>query len=181
MDVLVILDGGAKSPLSEELRAGIGSTARARGYGVREVELGRDDLPPCLGCLRCITRHAGICVHQDSLERLAGAARDCPLVVFLSPARFGTCSSTIKNALDKAGHFIPHYGSCRQVVIGYGADVDEEERSTFLDIIGRHRGSADIVHPKMEEHIEARFCASAEEGRRICESLGRLLEPGRTA
>ncbi len=57
---------------------------------------------------------------------------------------FGHFGSIVKNAMDRG------LGSHNwQVIIGYGSDIDDEEKNTFIDLIVKHSGSANIVHPGM--------------------------------
>ena len=55
--------------------------------------------------------------------------------------------------------------------------LDGGAKSTLSEELRAGTGEARdgrVRAAKMEEHIEARFCASAAGGRRICEDLGRL-------
>ncbi len=172
LNILFILDGDSKTDLSEDVRTRIGEIADAKGHSVRAIELKRNDVPPCTGCLSCLTKHPGACVHQGAFTGIIRQAADCPVIIFLTPVLFGTFSSTVKNVIDRGGLIIGNHASCRQIIIGYGEDVTDEERSTFVDIIGRHRGKADIVHPNLEEHFEVYFTRSREDNVRIGENLG---------
>lgn len=71
-------------------------------------------------------------MYRSSFERLVQAARDCPLVIFLTPVLFGTFSSTIKNVIERGDLVIPQFSTCRQVVIGYG-----EECRRLCECLGR--------------------------------------------
>jgi multimeric flavodoxin WrbA len=174
-DTLFFIDGDGKTDLSEDLRARLREVARGNGHGVREIELKKDDIPSCLGCLRCITKHPGRCVHHESLAGIIERASGCSAAVFLTPARFGTYSSSIKNVVDRSGFFIDNHGHCRKIVIGYAEEANDEERSTFLDITVKHRGQADIVHLKVRETIDAFFTRSREDNTQICGLLERVV------
>ena len=93
------------------------------------------------------------------------------LTVYLTPVVFGHFSSTVKNAVDRGT------GSREwQVVVGYGSDIDDEEKSTFIDLTAKHRGRADIVHPGMDGKVDVYVTESIEENAAICESVrGDLL------
>jgi multimeric flavodoxin WrbA len=173
--VLFILDGDSKTDLSEDLRARVTEMARAKRHAVKAIELRRSDSPPCTSCLRCLTKHPGACVHHASFAVIIEQASDCPVIIFLTPALFGTFSSTIKNVIDRGGLIIKNHKSCRQIIIGYGKDATDEERSTFIDMTVKHKGKADIVHPTVQESIEVYFTRSREDNGSICESLANVV------
>lgn len=58
-----------------------------------------------------------------------------------------------------------------QVIIGYGEDINDEEKSTFIDLTAKHRGSMDIVHPGMDKQVDVYVSSSIEDNRRIYEAL----------
>lgn len=166
MRAVIISDGDSKTELSEDLRTGIVGVLRDTGNDVRSVELEKDRVAPCLGCFRCATSHRGVCVNEDVVGDIRKDVKQIDLTVFVTPVVFGQFSSTVKNAVDRGA------GSRnRQIVIGYGSDIDEEERSTFIDLIAKHCGAADIVHPGMVERVDVFVTSSAEENAAICEGL----------
>jgi multimeric flavodoxin WrbA len=173
LNILFILDGDARTDLSEDMRTKIAEIARAKQHGVGAIELRRNETPPCTGCLRCLTHHPGECSSR-SFAGIIEQALDCRVVIFLTPVLFGTFSSTMKNVIDRGGLIIKNHKSCRQIVIGYQEDATDEERSTFIDITAKHRGKADIVHPNLVESVEVYFTKSREDNERICQSLGNI-------
>ncbi len=168
MKVTIIIDGVSKSSLSIWLADAMGAVVVQAGHALESIELGIDALKPCTGCLSCVKR-GGSCVKKDALEELRLRARGSRMAIFLSPARFGQCSSVIKNAIDKG--VARRLGSSDNVqgefYVGYGEDVDEKERSTFIDCMHKHQGAADLVHAeyralRIESHV-ARTMAEAQE------------------
>ncbi len=163
MKAVIISDGEARSELSESLKAGIVDALVAGGNEVCSVELERDTVAPCLGCFRCATSHPGECVNRDTVAELRKDARNTGLTVFVTPVVFGQASSAVKNAVDRGT------GSHDwQMIVGYGGEVDEEERSTFIDLIAKHCGAADIVHPGMVGRVDVFVTSSAAENDEIC-------------
>jgi multimeric flavodoxin WrbA len=159
--ILLVLDGDSRTDLSEFLAKWI--TEAASADAVESRELRRGDVPPCTGCLHCLTRHPGKCVFDRAISRIAGQAAVYSTVIFLVPVHFGTYSSTMKNVIDRGGLITGNNRNCRQVIIGYGEDATEEERSTFIDITAKHRGKANIVHPQVVEHVEVCFARSLDD------------------
>jgi len=171
MKAVVFSDGDAKTGLSEDLRAGIERVLTEDGDHVRVVELEKDRVAPCLGCFLCMTKLRGECISKDAVAEIRRDVLQLGLTVYLTPVVFGHFSSTVKNAVDRGT------GSREwQVVVGYGSDIDEEEKSTFIDLTAKHRGSADIVHPGMDGKVDVYVTESTRENAAICESLkGDLL------
>jgi len=123
----------------------------------------RNEVPPCTGCLHCITRHPGRCRLSAAFEGIRESSRGCPVVVFVGPVPFGTYSPAIKNLVDRGGLVVAEHRTCRQIVVGCGEDITDEERSTFLDLTEKHRGTADVVHPKVHEQVEVVVSRSFED------------------
>lgn len=168
MDALLVLDKDAKTELSENLKAKILNVVKEKGYKVEIVELGKNEVAPCLGlsCFKCVTKHPGECVSKDTVNEIKKNVQKYGMTVFLTPVLFGHFSSSIKNAMDRGA------GSHNwEVIIGYGSDIDNEEKSTFIDLTSKHRGSADIVHPGMDRRVDVFVTRSIEDTSAICEAL----------
>jgi multimeric flavodoxin WrbA len=176
MSILLILDRDSTTPLSEGLRERVARLARKHGLAFDEVELARENVPPCIGCWNCLKRHPGRCISHPAFADLVQKALGRRFVIFLTPAFFGTSCSTIKNVTDRGGLVLRDHKTCTQIMIGYGEDITDEEASTFVDIPGRHMGKADIVHPVLkDDRIEAFVTRSTAESERICQTLEGML------
>lgn len=126
---------------------------------------------PCLGisCFHCVTKHPEECVSKDAVFPIKKNVRQYDLTIFLTPVLFGHFSSPIKNAIDRGA------GSHNwQIIIGYGSDIDDEEKSTFIGLTVKHRGSADIVHPGMDKQVDVFVTRSAEDSHAICDALAKV-------
>ena len=171
LDVLILLDADAQSDLSASLVGRIEEMVRTKRHAMGTIELRGKDIPPCTGCLRCLTAHPGSCVYKACFDGIAEQASSCPVVIFSTSAPFGTFSSAVKNVIDRGALVIRNHGRCRQVIIGYGEDATDEERATFIDITVKHRGGADIVHPGADETFDVYFARSP----RDCEGISAAL------
>jgi multimeric flavodoxin WrbA len=175
VNALFIADKDSKNALSEALVSTVTSILGLRRVETELVELAASDAAPCFGCLLCLTKHPGECVSKDLVNDLKKRIQSYTITVFLSPVIFGHFSSTIKNAIDRVG------GSHKlQVIIGYGSDIAEEERNTFIDLTQKHRGGADLVHPGMDERVDVLVACSLEDVERVqkaFEEYARLEEP----
>ncbi len=166
----MILDQESKTELAEDLRAKILSILDQNGYQNEVIELGKENAAPCLGCLSCLTEHPAECVNKDTVNEIKRNIKKFDLTIFLTPVLFGHFSSTIKNAIDRGA------GSHNwQAIIGFGNDIDAEERNTFIDLTAKHRACADIVHPGMDRRVDVFVARSTSDSIDICEELKRYL------
>jgi hypothetical protein len=166
LNTLVILDKDSKTKLSEDLKGKVVRTLEEKGHQVEVVELGKNDVSPCLGCLLCLTKHPGECVTKDSVNEIKKNVKKYSATFYLTPVWFGHFSSTIANVMAKGT------GSHNwQVIIGFGEDIDDEEKSTFIDLTAKHCGKADIVHPGMNCQVDVFVSQSIGNNTIICETL----------
>ena len=170
MNILLILDKDAKTEISEDLRAKIIRTLAEKGHQVEVIELRKNDALPCLGCFSyCLIEHPEECVHKDRVNEVKKNVKNYGATFFLTPVLFGHFGSTVKNAMDRGT------GSHNwQVIIGYGSDIDDEEKNTFIDLIGKHGGSADIVHPGMVRQVDVFVTMSTSDNTAICEATKKM-------
>jgi len=163
MNTVFIIDKDQKTELSEDLKAKLCKIFDDKGYQIETVELGKNEVFPCLSCFQCVT---GECVSKDTVNQIRKNVQRYDLTVYLTPVLFGHFSSVIKNAIDRGT------GSHTwQIIIGYGSDIDDEEKCTFIDLNYKHRGSADIVHPGMDRQVDAFVTRSTQDSITICETV----------
>ncbi len=170
MNTILILDKDAKTGLSEDLKERILEILKERGHLVEVVELGRDNVTPCFGCLLCLTKHVGICVTMDRIAKIRNNVNRYDMTIFLTPVIFGHFSSTVKCAIDRGC-------GCNnmQVMVGYGDDIDDEEKCTFIDLTRKHSGKADIVHPGLVKQVDVYLTTSSEDSEAICEAFKKYV------
>lgn len=170
MNTIFILDKDTKTELSEELKTRILEIVNEKGHTIEVVELGKYDVSPCLGYFFCVTKHPGECVNKDMVSEIKKNVQKYGLTIYMTPVIFGHFSSTIKSAIDRGtgSHNL-------QIIIGFGDDIDDEEKSTFIDLTAKHRGSADIVHPGMDKQVDVYMTRSMEDNTAICQALKNCL------
>ncbi|HEY9206970.1 MAG TPA: NAD(P)H-dependent oxidoreductase [Candidatus Methanoperedens sp.] len=170
MNTILILDKDAKTGLSEDLKERILRILKEKAHRVEVVELGRNDVTPCFGCFLCLTKHPGICVTRDRIAEIRNNVNRYDMTIFLTPVIFGHFSSTVKCAIDRG------CGSNNiQVMVGYGDEIDDEEKSTFIDLIRKHCGKADIVHPGLVKQADVYLTTSSEDSDAICEAFKKYV------
>jgi len=166
MNAILILDKDAETRLSQDLQERILKILKQKAHRVEVVELGRNDAVPCLGCLLCLTKHVGICVTRDRIAEIRNKNDRYDMTIFLTPVRFGHFGSTVKCTIDRGCG-----SNSLQVMVGYGEDIDDEEKSTFIDLTRKHRGRADIVHPGFDKQVDVYLTTSREDNDAICEAF----------
>jgi len=60
MHVLFIVDKDTKTPLSRDLQGKLTALLEDKGNALEILEVGADEAVPCLGCLLCVTKGAGV-------------------------------------------------------------------------------------------------------------------------
>jgi multimeric flavodoxin WrbA len=129
LNTLLILDKDSKTQLSEDLKVKVVRTLKEKGHRVEVVELGKDDVSPCLGCFLCLTKHPGECVTKDIVNEIRKNVKKYSATFYLTPVLFGHFSSTIASVMAKGT------GSHNwQVIIGFGEDIDNEEKAPSLTL-----------------------------------------------
>jgi multimeric flavodoxin WrbA len=179
MNIVIVFEGGPKTPLLEELFVRILESAARGGHRLELVELAKAAIAPCTGCLACLKSETGDCVVKDDFSALRSSVLGRDIAVILSPAIFGQCSSTIKKALDKgitgkleAGSSVP-----LQLFVGYGADLSDEEAATFVDCVRKHLGKADRIHREFKDlRIEAFVARTPRDAASVAESIEALAQ-----
>ena len=177
MRVLFVADKDARTPLSQDLRSKVMSVIGEKGNDIEILEIGSDDVVPCLGCLLCVLRVAerhGLCVSTDTVAEFNSRIGDFDLVCFFGPVIFGQFSSTMKSVVEKTqtnrmlrSRFV--------IAIGYGDDIRDEELETFFDIYRKHLGKADVLHTLFPARVEVFASRSLEETDALCAQLERVL------
>jgi hypothetical protein len=142
---------------------------REDGHQVDVFEIGKNEVSQCIGCLFCLTKHPGECVNEDIVYDIRKNVKKYSATFFLTPILFGHYSSTIASAINKGT------GSHNwQVIIGFCEDIDDEEKSTFIDLTAKHRGKADIVHPGMDRRVDVFMSQSIEDNTKIIDTITTL-------
>jgi hypothetical protein len=54
--------------------------------------------------------------------------------------------------------------------------VNDEEKNTFIDLIAKHRGKADIVHPDMDKQVDVFVSKSIEDNSAIIDAIKGKVE-----
>lgn len=159
MKAFIISDAEYRTPVYERLSSELKEYLTAKGFEIEETAVGTGSLAFCKGCFGCWIKTPGQCVITDGMAGINQAFMSSDITVYLSPVVFGQLSANIKNAVDRwLPNVLPffivrsdgstmhpaRYGSNpKQIMIGYGDSLDEEDRQLFADIVKKHRNNAE--------------------------------------
>ncbi|HEY8910636.1 MAG TPA: NAD(P)H-dependent oxidoreductase [Desulfosporosinus sp.] len=134
------------------------------------IEVGTDNLTFCMGCFGCWIKKPGECVINDIMAAINRSVMNSDTVIYLSPIIFGQFSANIKNTMDRSipnalpffkrrsdGQTLhpPRYDTYpKQIIIGYGDLISDEDKQLFIDITKKHRGNIEVlIYDETAENI----------------------------
>ena len=96
--------------------------ARAGGATVESVFLQKQQISPCLGCLKCWVAHPGRCVQDDDMTRLRQRFAAADLFLLAAPVYVDGFCAQAKTFLDRLIPLVdPHFelvdGHCRHKML----------------------------------------------------------------
>jgi multimeric flavodoxin WrbA len=166
MNATIISDEDFHTKTYQTLEALVCTRLRKKGFRLEHRRIGRKDLTYCKGCFGCWVQKPGECLMKDGMGELNRACMNSDVVVYLSPVVFGQFSANIKNAVDRwLPNMLPFFetrpdGSTihppryedypKQIIIGYGDNLSEEDEKLFVDITKKHRTNVDCLVMKSE-------------------------------
>lgn len=173
MKILCLQHQNGNSHIFLNLIDKLREAASLNNHILDENELEPGDLFYCFGCMRCWSSGTDVCVNKDKLYYIEEKMNDYGLIVFISPVIYGTFSPVIKIPIEKGlGNKLHHDKLYPQVIIGYGDDITDEEKSTFIDITKKHCGPAEVVHPELKDlKIDVFVSRSIDDNEKIAKSF----------
>ena len=170
MKILLISDKEYPTKTYQGLRDQIGMFFSTREFEIEMIEVGSENLTFCMGCFGCWIKKPGECVINDMMSQINRSAMNSDVVIYLSPIIFGQFSANIKNTIDRSiPNILPFFetgpnGSTthppryetypRQVIIGYGDMVSDEDKQLFIDVIKKHLRNIEVlIYQESDENI----------------------------
>lgn len=161
MKALLISDKDYQTETYHRLKDLICIFLKEKGFEADLMEVGKDDLAFCMGCFGCWVKKPGECVINDMMGQINRNSVNSDVVIYLSPIIFGQFSANIKNSIDRwipniLPFFVtrpdgstmhpPRYNTYpREIIIGYGNELLEEDMQLFSDITKKHRRNVDVL------------------------------------
>lgn len=161
MNALLISDRDYQTETYSRLKDLICTFLEDKGLKVTLMEVGKNDLTFCMGCFGCWVKKPGECVINDMMDQINRNYMNSSVVIYLSPVIFGQFSANMKNTVDRwIPNILPFFerrpdGSTmhppryntypRQIIIGYGQGLFEEDMQLFSDITKKHRRNVDVL------------------------------------
>jgi len=141
-----------------------------KGFETKLIDVGMDNLTFCMGCFGCWIKKPGECVINDLMTQINESFMNSDVVIYLNPIIFGQFSANIKNAIDRSiPNMLPFFETRpdgttmhpsrydtfpRQIMIGYGDMVSNEDKQLFIDITKKHRRNIEILtYPETAEAL----------------------------
>ena len=134
---------------------------RSKGFDTEMIELGSKNLTFCMGCFGCWIKKPGECVINDLMAQINRSVMNSDVVIYLSQIIFGQFSPNVKNVIDRSlPNMLPFFekrpdGSTmhppryatypKQIIIGYGDDISDEDKQLFIDITKKHRRNIEVL------------------------------------
>lgn len=119
---------------------------------IQVIDLSALRIANCVGCFGCWTKTPGKCVIRDDAVRVYPCIAASEKLMYVSKIRYGSYDSIMKTMLERAipvqqafirlhhgetHHFQRRVAPKQAVIIGYGADSDEE-RAVFEKLVARN-------------------------------------------
>lgn len=97
---IVILQGspnidGSTAILVEEFSRG----AREAGHEVVRIDVARERVEPCIGCVRC--GYEGPCMQRDGMDAIRGEILSADMLVFATPLYYYGMTAQLKTVFDR--------------------------------------------------------------------------------
>lgn len=160
MKAFILSDKDYHTGIYSQLYDLVSSNLTTKGFQIEIREIGRGELAFCKGCFGCWIKQPGECVIKDSMAEINNRYMNSDVVVYLSPVIFGQFSANIKSALDRwLPNILPFFktrpdGSTmhppryltypKQIIIGYGEAISENDAQLFMDITKKHRTNIEV-------------------------------------
>jgi multimeric flavodoxin WrbA len=157
----IISDKDYQSAIFNRLYGLVTSYLIKKDFQIEHREIGRDELAFCKGCFGCWIKQPGECTIKDSMSEINDNFINSDVVVYLSPVIFGQFSANVKSAIDRwLPNILPFFitrpdGSTmhssryatypKQIIIGYGETVSDEDAQLFVDITKKHRHNIEVL------------------------------------
>lgn len=161
MKAILISDKEYQTKTYQGLKKLIEKFLNAKGLETEIIEVGRDNLAFCTGCFGCWIKKPGECVINDMMAQINRSVINSDTVLYFSPVIFGQFSANIKNVMDRSIPNIlpffetkpdgstthpPRYDSYpKQIIIGYGDVISNEDKQLFIDITKKHRRTSEVL------------------------------------
>lgn len=161
MKAYIISDKDYQSAIYNRLYELVKLNLSEKGFQIEHREIGRDEIAFCKGCFGCWIKQPGECTIKDAMAEINNNFINSDVAVYLSPVIFGQFSANIKSAVDRwLPNILPFFitrcdGSTmhssryvtypKQIIIGYGEEVSDEDAQLFEDITKKHRRNIEVL------------------------------------
>lgn len=111
MNIIVISDKKNNIVSSEFLNSNFKNLFSGKNLNSTLIEVDRDNVSPCTGCLGCWIKTPGECVINDKVVEINRKKISSDVVIYIAPVVFGQFSYNMKNVIDRGlGKVLPFFG-----------------------------------------------------------------------
>ncbi|MFX1390000.1 MAG: flavodoxin family protein [Promethearchaeota archaeon] len=144
---------GSRNNETDDIQSLIIEELEKKGFEFDSILLRDINVAACQGCFECWVRSPGECKIDDYSREVSKKMVQSDLIIHFTPITFGGYSSTIKYVIDR---FIPNilpfftkrkgethhkyrYKKRASIIaVGFMEESNEEEESTFKDLVNRN-------------------------------------------
>lgn len=161
MIAYLVSDGEFETLLYRSLISAIEDYLNKKGFTVQQTTVQRGDLASCVGCFGCWVKKPGECVMNDGISEINRRSMNSDVTIYLCPVVFGQFSANMKNVIDRwLPNMLPYFmtrpdGSTmhppryenypKQIMIGYGESLGDDDAALFTDINKKHRTNVEVL------------------------------------
>ena len=161
MKAYILSDKDYKSGIYSQLWGLVTSYLTEKDFQIEHQRDRQGRIAFCKGCFGCWIKQPGECTIKDAMSEINNNFINSDVVVYLSPVIFGQFSANIKSAVDRwLPNILPFFitrldGSTmhssryltypKQIIIGYGEAVSDEDAQLFVDITKKHRRNIEVL------------------------------------
>jgi multimeric flavodoxin WrbA/putative sterol carrier protein len=77
--------------------------ASDQGAEYETIQLSKQTIKPCTGCLSCWLKHPGVCKIKDDIQKLIEKCKEVDVIVYATPLYAYTMSSYMKHFIERIG------------------------------------------------------------------------------
>ena len=135
----VIING---SPRKKNTWAVVKQVKKSLKGDFEEIQLIKENIPPCNGCFKCIMEGEEKCPHYDRVHPIVEKMQNADGIIMTSPVYAMNVTGLLKNFFDHVAYFYhrPAFFTKKALVIVTTAGAGDKDTAKYMDETLRHCG-----------------------------------------
>ena len=135
----VIING---SPRKKNTWAVVKQAKKSLKGEFEEIQLIKENIPPCNGCFKCIMEGEEKCPHYDRVHPIVEKMQNADGIIMTSPVYAMNVTGLLKNFFDHVAYFYhrPAFFTKKALVIVTTAGAGDKDTAKYMDETLRHWG-----------------------------------------